>query len=83
MNFRRVTVATTTAVLLIAAPASASTTAAAGPSPTPLILELILAAVVATGMAMRGPVGRALAAVRRGIAAPRTRAVARARARRA
>ena len=82
MNLRRVTVATTAAVLLLAAPAAASTTAA-GPSPTPLILELILAAVVVTGMAVRRPASRALAAVRRSLNAPRTRAVARARARRA
>jgi hypothetical protein len=81
MNLRRVTVATTAAVLLLAAPATAST-AAAGPSPTPLILELILAAVVVTGMAIRRPASRALAAVRRSLTAPRTRAVARARARR-
>jgi len=81
MNLRRVTVATTAAVLLLAAPAAASTTAAAGPSPTPLILELILAAVVVTGMAVRRPVSRALAAIRRTIAGPRTRTAARARAR--
>jgi hypothetical protein len=79
MNLRRVTVATTAAVLLSAAPAAASTTAAAGPSPTPLILELIFAAIVVTGMAVRRPVGRALAAVRRTIASPRSRATAPAR----
>jgi hypothetical protein len=61
--FSRVAVATTAAVLILAAPAAAST-AAAGPSPTPLILELILAAVVMTGMAVRRPVLRALASVR-------------------
>jgi hypothetical protein len=83
MNLRRVTVATTAAVLILAAPAAASSTAAAGPSPTPLILELILAAVVVTGMVVRRPVSRAIEAVRRGIAAPRTRATTRARARRA
>ena len=44
MLLRRVAFATTAAVLILAAPAAAST-AAAGPSPTPLILELILAAV--------------------------------------
>ena len=80
MNLRRLTVATTAAVLLLAAPAAASsTTAAAGPSPTPLILELILAAVVVTGMAVRRPVSRALTAARRTITTPRTRAAARAR----
>jgi len=73
MNLRRLAFATTSAVLLLAAPAAAATTAAAGPSPTPLILELILAAVVVTGMAMRRPASRALAAVRRGLAAPRSR----------
>ena len=56
----RVAVATTAAILIFAAPAAAASTAAAGPSPTPLILELILAAVVITGMAVRGPVSRAL-----------------------
>jgi hypothetical protein len=80
MSLRRVTVATTAAVLLLAAPAAASATAA-GPSPTPLILELILAAVVMTGMAVRRPLSRALGAIRRTITAPRTRATARARAR--
>jgi hypothetical protein len=63
MLLRRVAVATTAAVLILAAPAAAST-AAAGPSPTPLILELILAAIVVTGMAMRGPVSRAFTSVR-------------------
>ena len=80
MNLRRVTVATTAAVLLLAAPAAASSTAAAaGPSATPLILELILAAVVVTGLAVRRPAARALGTVRRTLAAPRTRATARAR----
>ena len=80
MNLRRVTVATTAAVLLLAAPAAASTTAAAaGPSATPLILELILAAVVVTGIAVRRPAARALGAVRRTLATPRTRATAPAR----
>jgi hypothetical protein len=81
MTLRRAAVATTAAVLLLAAPAAASSTAAAGPSPTPLILELILAAVVMTGMAVRRPLSRALRAVRRTITAPRSRATARARAR--
>jgi hypothetical protein len=81
MFLRRVAFATTAALLVAAAPAAAST-AAAGPSPTPLILEMILAAVVATGLAVRGPVSRALTSVRRTIAAPRTRATTtRARAR--
>jgi hypothetical protein len=79
----RLIASTSAAVLILAAPAAASSTAAAGPSPTPLILELILAAVVVTGMAVRGPVSRALAAVRRGLTTPRIRAAARARARRA
>ena len=65
MFLRRIAFATTSAALILAAPAAASSTAAAGPSPTPLILELILAAVVVTGMAMRRPVSRAAAAVRR------------------
>ena len=76
MTLRRLTFATMTALLLLAAPAAAST-APAGPSPTPLILELILAAIVISGIAVRGPVARALAAVRRGITAPRARARAR------
>jgi hypothetical protein len=80
MNLRRITVATTAAVLLLAAPAAASTSAAAaGPSATPLLLELALAAVVVTGFAVRRPAARALGAVRRTLAHPRTRAAARAR----
>jgi hypothetical protein len=79
MLLRRVAVATTAALLILAAPAAAST-AAAGPSPTPLILELILAAVVMTGMAVRRPVGRALDAARKLV---RPRAARRAVERRA
>ena len=71
--FNRVAVATTAALLIFAAPAAAST-AAAGPSPTPLILELILAAVVITGMAVRRPVSRAVASVRATVSRPRRRA---------
>ena len=67
----RLAAATFTAVLIFAAPAAAST-AAAGPSPTPLILELILAAIVITGMAAREPVSRAVATVRGKIGRPRT-----------
>jgi hypothetical protein len=74
--FSRLAVATTAAVLIFAAPAAAST-AAAGPSPTPLILELILAAVVVTGMAVRRPVSRALESVRAKLARPARRAVER------
>jgi hypothetical protein len=82
MFLRRLAFATSSAVLILAAPAAASSTAAAGPSPTPLILEVILAAVVATAMAVRGPVSRAFTSVRRTIVAPRTRATtSRARAR--
>ena len=66
----RIAVATTAALLILAAPAAAST-AAAGPSPTPLILELVLAAVVITGMAVRRPVSRAMASVREKVARPR------------
>jgi hypothetical protein len=77
MNLRRLAFATTSALLLLAAPAAASTAAPAGPSPTPLILELILAAVVVTGMAARRPVARAFAAVRRSLTEPRARARAR------
>ena len=73
MLLRRVAVATTAAVLILAAPAAAST-AAAGPSPTPLILELILAAIVITGLAMRGPVSRAFDSVRGAIGRPRRQA---------
>ena len=77
MFLRRVVFATTAAVLILAAPAAASTAAAAGPSPTPLILELILAAIVITGMAVRRPVGRALSALRRGVSRPRPQASSR------
>ena len=76
MNLRRLAFATTSALLLLADPAAAST-AAAGPSATPLILELILAAVVIFGIAVRGPMSRALSAARRGLTAPRARARAR------
>jgi hypothetical protein len=76
MTLRRLAFATTSALLLLAAPAAAST-AAAGPSATPLILELILAAVVITGLAVKGPAMRALSAIRRGITEPRARARAR------
>ena len=79
MYLRRIAFATTSAALIFAAPAAASTTAAAGPSPTPLILELILAAVVVTGMAMRRPVSRAFAAVRRTLTPSRPASRARAR----
>jgi hypothetical protein len=68
--FSRLAVATAAAVLILAAPAAAST-AAAGPSPTPLILELILAAIVITGMAVRGPVSRALSSARGKLIRPR------------
>jgi hypothetical protein len=77
MNLRRLAFATTSALLLLAAPAAASTAAPAGPSPTPLILELILAAVVVTGIAVRRPAKRALAALRRHLTEPRARARAR------
>ena len=77
MTLRRLAFATASALLLLAAPAAASTTAAAGPSATPLILELILAAVVITGIAVRGAASRALGALRRGLTAPRARARAR------
>jgi hypothetical protein len=76
MLLRRVVFATTAAVLILAAPAAAST-AAAGPSPTPLILELILAVIVVTGLAIRGPVSRALGAMRSTISRPRHQASSR------
>jgi hypothetical protein len=72
----RVAIATTAAVLILAAPAAAST-AAAGPSPTPLILELVLAAVVVTGLAVRRPVSRALGAMRGALSRPRRQPAAR------
>ena len=75
MTLRRLAFATTSVLLLLAAPAAAST--AAGPSATPLIVELILAAVVITGIAVRKPVARSLGALRRGLTAPRARPRAR------
>lgn len=66
----RVIASTTAALLIFAAPAAAST-AATGPSPTPLILELILAATVVAGMAIRRPAARAVATVRRRFGAVR------------
>jgi hypothetical protein len=51
--------------LVLAAPAAASTSAVAGPSPTPLILELVLAAAVIGGMVLRRRVGHLLAGARR------------------
>jgi hypothetical protein len=77
MNLRRLAFATMSALLLLAAPAAASTSATAGPSPTPLIIELLLAAIVVTGVAAKGPISRALGAIRRGLSAPRARARAR------
>jgi hypothetical protein len=67
----RVAVASIAALLIFAAPAAASSTAAAGPSPTPLILELILAVIVITGMAVRRPVSRAFGSVRSALSRPR------------
>jgi hypothetical protein len=78
MFLRRVVFATTAAVLILAAPAAASTAAAAGPSPTPLILELILAAIVITGMAIRRPVSRAVASVRGKLGRPQAQPARRA-----
>lgn len=77
MNLSRLAFATTSALVVLAAPAAASTTAAAGPSPTPLMLELIVAGVVVIGMAVRRPVARAVRGVRRTLTAPRARARAR------
>jgi hypothetical protein len=73
----RLAVATTAAILIFAAPAAASSTAAAGPSPTPLILELVLAAIVITGMAVRRPISRALGSVRGALSRPRRQTAAR------
>jgi DMSO reductase anchor subunit len=81
MNLRRLTFATSSALLLFAAPAAASSTAAAGPSPTPLILEVILAVVVLTGMAVRRPVARAFDSVRRSLTPRGRQRTAPARAR--
>jgi hypothetical protein len=85
MLLRRVAAVTTAAVLILAAPAAAAVpAAAAGPSATPLILELALAAVVLAGLAVRRPAGRMVAASRRRLAGARpgrSRHAARARAR--
>ncbi|HEX2410436.1 MAG TPA: hypothetical protein VHJ39_04640 [Solirubrobacteraceae bacterium] len=64
--------------LILAAPAAASSTAAAGPSATPLILELILAAVVIAGLTVRHRMARVLASLRR-VRPARRRAWVRAR----
>lgn len=66
MLLRRTLLIAAALTLALTAPAmAASTTAAAGPSPTPLILELGFAAIVITGMALRRPAARVVAAVRR------------------
>ena len=59
--------------LVLAAPAAAS-----GPSPTPLILELMLAALVIAGLSVRRRVGLLLASRRR-VKLARRRAWVRAR----
>ncbi len=64
--------------LVFAAPAAASTSAVAGPSPTPLILELSLAAIVVGGMVLRRRLGHLFAAARR-VRLVRPRAWVRAR----
>jgi hypothetical protein len=81
MPLRRVIPAAVFTALIAAAPASAATEAAAGPSATPLILEVVLAVLVMTGLAVRRPATRALAAARRRLSStrPRTRPAARVR----
>ena len=64
--------------LIFAAPAAASGSAVAGPSPTPLILELVLAAVVVGWLALRRRIGHLLAGLRR-VRPSRRRAGVRAR----
>jgi hypothetical protein len=77
--FARCVIPTTAlAVLILSAPASA---AGAGPSATPLIVELVLAALVIAGVAIRRPVARLLAAARRRLSPRTRRAAAAARAR--
>ena len=68
MFLRRIIPAAVFTLLIAAAPASAATsTAAAEPSPTPLILEVALAVLVGVFMAVREPLGKAVAAARRRI----------------
>jgi hypothetical protein len=64
--------------LVLATPATASTTAAAGPSPTPLIVEVVVAALVIGGIAVRTRMARVLAALPR-VSRARRRAWVRAR----
>jgi hypothetical protein len=79
MFLRRVIPAAAFTALIAAAPASAATEAAAGPSATPLILEVALAVLVMTGLALRAPAARVIAAARRRIPGVRPRQAARAR----
>jgi hypothetical protein len=71
MLLRRVIPAAVFAALIAAAPASAATEAATGPSATPLILEVALAVIVMTGLALRRPASRALVAARRRLSSAR------------
>ena len=64
MHLRRVIPAVVFALLIAAAPASAAT-GDATPSPTPLILEVGLAVLVGIFLAVREPLGKAVAAARR------------------
>ena len=76
MFARRVVPPTAAAVLILSSPASA---AGAGPSATPLVVELVLAALVITGLAIRRPLARLLTAARRRVSPTRAAAAARAR----
>jgi hypothetical protein len=78
MLLRTVFPSTVIAVLVLSSPASA---ADAGPSATPLILELVLAAIVIAVLAIRGPAARMLAAMRGRLSPAAKRQTASARAR--
>jgi hypothetical protein len=76
MPLRHVISAAVFAPLIAAGPASAATSTGAAPSPTPLILEVSLAVTVGIFLAVREPLGKALATARRRVMSGRPRPTA-------